>query len=294
MTKKGTRCLFQWELPNVNLTQSERVSFNQNHKRIEDHPKLIMTSNSSHQVEIIGAGWGRTGTASLKAALEILGYPTYHMVENIMRNQTVFWIRCAQGEKVDFNEVFDLPDTKFTATCDLPSAQYWQEQLAQYPNAKVILTVRKPESWFKSASETILTAMPAYPGCHWAVKIGLSFGLPTPRFAEMCQRVVVEQAFGGDLSKEHLLEAFEQHTKDVQASCPPDKLLTFDVAEGWEPLCAFLGKPVPSVPFPRVNNTVEFQVHTNYLKWTGYAAVAGAVLLPVAAAAGAAYLWHRK
>lgn len=249
--------------------------------------KMASISSSNHQVEVIGAGWSRTGTSSLKAPLEILGYPTYHMIENVQRNHTVFWIRVAMGEKVDFNECFDLPDKKYTATCDFPAAQYWQEQLARYPQAKVILTVRDPESWFKSISNTILPLMPAYPSCHWAVRLGLWFGLPTRRFAEMNHRVVVEQAFGGDLSKGHLIEAFEAHTKEVQRTCPAGRLLTFDVAQGWEPLCAFLGKPVPSVPFPNVNNTSDFQMVTLFLKAAGYAGV----LLPMAAAVAVAYCW---
>ena len=99
---------------------------------------------SQFEVQVIGAGWGRTGTASLKKALEILGYPCYHMFEVANHDHSLFWTRVADGEEYDFDEAFNLKAVQFTATVDFPSAPYWKEQLRRYPNAQVILSVRDP------------------------------------------------------------------------------------------------------------------------------------------------------
>lgn len=242
---------------------------------------------SDHKVEVIGAAWGRTGTFSLKAALEILGYPTYHMFENVNHSHCAFWLRVARGDKYDFNECFDLADRKYTATVDFPAAVYWLEQRARYPQAKVILTVRDPERWYSSFSQTILTVISAWEGCHWSVRVGLWLGLPVPGFDEMHDLVVVQQAFGGDLSKDGLIERFKQHIQAVQAEVPADQLLVFNVSQGWEPLCAFLDKPIPSVPFPNCNDVQEFHSKARFIGLAGYLAVALLLALPVVA--GIAY-----
>lgn len=247
---------------------------------------------SNHQVEIIGAGWGRTGTSSLKAALEILGYPTYHMVENFKNKQAKFWTRAAKGEKVDFNECFDLPDVKYTATTDFPSAHFWREQLRQYPDAKVILTVRNADSWYNSCCKTIFNAMPHWPHNTLGMRIGMMLGLPTPNFREMVNLVVHEQALGGSVDEEEIKKRYNAHNEAVIRECPPEKLLVFEAKQGWEPLCKFLGKPIPDQPFPNLNNAEEFQVHLRLLEGAGYTALALAVLLPVAVAY--AVQWRRS
>jgi hypothetical protein len=103
-------------------------------------------------VEVIGAGWGRTGTLTLMTALEILGYnPCYHMVKVIDYQHAPFWTRAYNKQKYDFDEVF--LSNKVRATCDFPSCYFWKEQMTKYPNAKVILTVRNPEKWYQSCME---------------------------------------------------------------------------------------------------------------------------------------------
>jgi hypothetical protein len=135
-------------------------------------------------VEVIGAGWGRTGTSSLKKALEILGYdPTYHMVEVHKNKDCDFWINAYEKKgPLDFEKVFNRPGKKYRANCDVPSATFWEEQLKQYPDAKVILTKRDAEKWYKSCSETILCMTPNYPGCSIGTKVMLLLGLPAPNF----------------------------------------------------------------------------------------------------------------
>ncbi|MEO1029694.1 MAG: sulfotransferase family protein [Pseudomonadota bacterium] len=118
-------------------------------------------------LKVIGAGFGRTGTLSMKAALEQLGYvKTHHMLEVMpSKDQRKHWLAIAQGERVDWDEVFE----GFEASVDFPSSTYYTELLEKYPEAKVILTVRDPDKWYVSASNTIYAIGKAIPG--WARKV---------------------------------------------------------------------------------------------------------------------------
>ena len=110
-------------------------------------------------IKVIGAGLGRTGTLSLKNALEELGFSKcYHMVEVLKKPEYgKYWIAASKGQNVDWNEVFE----GFQSTVDFPSCVYYKEQLAFYPDAKVILTVRDPEKWYESTYNTIYKAGPS-------------------------------------------------------------------------------------------------------------------------------------
>ena len=201
-------------------------------------------------LKVIGAGLGRTGTLTLKTALEQLGLgPCHHMVEVFANpGQMGFWRRAAEGEVLDWEEIFGT----YVSSVDWPSAHFYKELADRYPDARVILSRRDPERWFESMSETILKAMqrmqaedsadPASPG----------------RFAEF---IIARNTFAYDFSKENVLAAFERHTAEVVRSIPPERLLVFEAAQGWEPLCAFLGVPVPQTPFPRTNSREEFWSH---------------------------------
>ncbi len=227
-------------------------------------------------MEVIGAGNGRTGTKTLKTALEILGYdPCYHMVEVMQNNHAKFWIKVADGEEYSFEEVFG--PKKYKASCDFPSAIYWREQLERYPNAKVILTARDPESWYKSCSDTIFRVMPNGPHSSFGVRMAMWV---MGAHHEMLSKVIVRDYFHNDMSKENVLKCYNDHNAKVIAECPKDKLLVFEVAQGWEPLCKFLDKPIPSVPFPRVNDTAEFQRIVFMLEAVGYA-ITVALFLPL-------------
>jgi hypothetical protein len=115
----------------------------------------MSVNKTSDTIEVIGAGFGRTGTCSLKAALEILGYdPCYHMIENHKQKNNFFWIRAYDGESVDFDEVFLRCGKKYKASLDSPASTFWEEQLRQYPNAKVILT--KPNETARNGSNPVL------------------------------------------------------------------------------------------------------------------------------------------
>jgi hypothetical protein len=202
-------------------------------------------------LKVIGAGLGRTGTLTLKAALEQLGLgPCHHMVEVFAHmEQTDFWRRAAEGEGVDWEEIYGA----YPATVDWPSCHFWRQLSERYPDAKMLLTVRDPECWWESMNDTILNV----------IKAGLADPDPgrraAMRFAEL---IIAEQTFGKDFSHDNVIAAFERHNAAVKAAIPPERLLVFEVSQGWGPLCKFLGVPVPDSPFPRVNSREEFFSHT--------------------------------
>jgi hypothetical protein len=199
-------------------------------------------------LDIIGPGFGRTGTNSLKLALETLGFgPCHHMFE-VRDNpeQLPAWQAAARGERVDWDRMFQ----GYRSQADWPGARYWRELARHYPEAKVILTVRDPDAWFDSVQATIVPFLAAR-GQH-----------PSPHvnaIAEMGHEAIVTQVFADRLSdREHATRVFRDHVAEVQATIPPDRLLTFEVRHGWEPLCAFLGRDVPDLPFPKTNSSRQF------------------------------------
>ena len=202
-------------------------------------------------LQVIGAGFGRTGTLSMKAALEQLGYgKCHHMLEVFASDDQIdIWHRISQGETPNWDQVFE----GFGASVDFPSASYWRELAAQYPDVKIILTSRSFESWYESATETIYAVSKEMPA--WTRMI------PKPRkINEMIYGAIWERVFGGQFEdKDAAQRVFEQHEADVKAAFPPDRLLVFHPKEGWEPLCTFLGKPVPDTAFPNVNDRSDFQ-----------------------------------
>ena len=190
-------------------------------------------------LRVIGAGLGRTGTLSLKLALEQLGLgPCYHMVE--VRADPVrleHWNRIAAGEPVDWDEVF----AGFQSTVDWPACNYWRELMARYPDAKVILSLRDPEAWFRSTQATIFSDAVQSEAAPSIVKL-------------------LTDVMGPDLhDRKRCIAAFERHNAAVCAGVPSGRLLVFDPTQGWGPLCAFIGVPVPDAPFPSVNTTEQFR-----------------------------------
>lgn len=210
-------------------------------------------------LKVIGAGFGRTGTLSLKAALEQLGYAKcHHMLEVFTsQKQSHLWKAIGEGAKPDWDEVFD----GFQASVDFPSCIFYRELAEKYPDAKVVLSVRSAESWFKSASETIFAVGKVTPG--WLRLVVPHVG----RIFRMHELLIRDRTFGGKQDDPtHAKAVFERHNAEVKSAIPADRLLVFEAKQGWAPLCAFLGVPVPETPFPNVNDTAEFKGRIRVMK----------------------------
>ncbi len=198
---------------------------------------------------VIGAGFGRTGTLSLREALQRLGLgPCYHMVEVVENpGHAEFWQRAVDGEAVDWEELL----APYRSAVDWPACSFWAELAAHYPKAKVILTVRDPERWFESAWSTI------FPRIARPIAEDDEAG---QRRTRMQRQLIVEQTFAGDIeSRAHVQGVFRRHIETVKRQVPPERLLVYEVRDGWAPLCRFLGLPMPAGPFPHVNATEEFR-----------------------------------
>ena len=199
-------------------------------------------------LKVIGAGLGRTATFSLKFALEHLGFgPCYHMAEVFAgsRRNVPLWLDVVRG-KPDWDAVF----AGFESTTDYPACTYWRELAEHYPRAKVVLTVRDPDSWFDSVSETIFSE-------------GMQGSLAGSPTGDMMQGVIFD-AFGDRVrDREFMTEWFVRRNQAVIDALPPERLLVFSPKDGWEPLCSFLGVAVPAGPFPRVNSRDEISSNSD-------------------------------
>lgn len=197
-------------------------------------------------LDLVGAGFGRTGTRSIKAALEQLGLgPCYHMFE-VYENPShvAVWQRAADGEAVDWDALFD----GYRSAVDWPTCTFWKPLAERYPSAKVLLSVRDPERWYDSVMTTIHRSSTT-PSNDRAREI----------FRRMVASVAWEGIFNGRMDeKAYVLDVLEKHIAEVKRRVPPERLLVYDVKEGWEPLCAFLGIEVPDGPFPRLNDKETF------------------------------------
>ena len=199
-------------------------------------------------LEVIGAGFGRTGTMSLKVALEELGYsPCYHMVELFEHPEHVErWEAAMRGEPVEWEDLF----SGYRASVDWPGAAFYRELMKAYPEAKVLLSVRDPQRWYESTKNTIYATVNPSPEMIAAVG-------PAPR---LNNELIWKRTFGEDFAdRQHAIEVFERHNEEVKRYVPAERLLVYNVKEGWEPLCDLLGVEAPKgKPFPHLNDTEAF------------------------------------
>ncbi len=203
-------------------------------------------------IQVIGAGFGRTGTLSLKFALETLGFDKcYHMMEVMLNDGHVGeWRRAAQQEDVDWHALYE----NYQATVDWPSASFWQKLRLVYPEAKVILTLRDSQQWYTSVMNTIWKLSSK------SLEEGKRRGDDEMvERAKMGHEVIWDGVFGGQMDdRDHVIGCFERHNQEVIDRVPADQLLVCRPGDGWEPLCEFLQKPVPDSDYPRVNSTEDF------------------------------------
>ncbi len=199
-------------------------------------------------LSVIGAGFGRTGTLSLKGALETLGFdPCYHMIEVMHHGFGGIWSDIAHGGTPDWEAVFK----GYRATVDWPACNYYRELADLYPDAKVLLSLRDAGKWYDSCQNTIFRAMRMErPDAPPNLKTQMS----------MARKLVVENTFGGNIDdRAHCISVYNRHNETVRQVIPKDRLLVFQPSDGWEPLCGFLGVRVPDAPYPKVNTTEDFQ-----------------------------------
>jgi hypothetical protein len=192
-------------------------------------------------LQVVGAGCGRTGTNSLKLALErLLGGPCHHMFEVVEHPEQIpTWTDAIEGRPVDWSALL----AGYRAQVDWPGASFWPELHAANPEALVLLSVREPQSWYKSASDTIfLTLGEAHEEGSWLSAVQQLF---RDRFSDRFD------------DRDAMIDAYLRHNDAVRNAVPASQLLEWTAAEGWGPLCERLAVPLPDVPFPWVNTTAE-------------------------------------
>jgi Sulfotransferase domain len=230
-------------------------------------------------LEVIGAGFGRTGTMSLKVALEELGFePCYHMSEVFTHPEHVeLWRAAAQGEPVECEQIFG----GYRATVDWPACTFYGELMENYPDAKVILTVRDPQRWYESAYNTIyrITRTASSP-IFYVASLVMPRAKGVKRARQMIEEIVWERDLEGRFEdREYAIEIFERHNEEVKQSVPAEKLLVYEVKEGWGPLCEFLGVEVPEEPFPHLNDSAVFRGRIRRIRALTVATLALCLLL---------------
>jgi hypothetical protein len=167
------------------------------------------------------------------------------------------WRAIGRGAPADWDEVF----AGYHSVVDWPAAAFWRELAARYPQARLVLTTRDPLRWYDSLRRTVFQQVIDPPwGARRAAYRVLTTVSPNMRaFTDMMDHCVHERLFDGRVAdRQHALAAYERHNAEVQAAFPPGRLLTYEISEGWDPLCQFLGRPVPGVAFPHENSTDDF------------------------------------
>lgn len=211
-------------------------------------------------IKIIGAGFPRTGTTTLKKALETLGYKdTYHFKDLIANPKKLkYWKELENNSNTNFEELFE----GFQATVDFPGYPYYKILLEKYPDAKVILTKREFEGWYESTLKTIWKAGPQTVFAKVVLLSKMIFNSKL-RHTFLCIKFMrnthLKKAFDNNFaSKKKAKEVFYKHIEDVKKHVPENKLLIYDVAEGWDSLCDFLDLPIPEEDFPHLNKKENF------------------------------------
>eukprot|EP00042_Codosiga_hollandica_P021984 m.78952 g.78952 ORF g.78952 m.78952 type:complete len:238 (+) comp50609_c0_seq1:90-803(+) len=206
-------------------------------------------------LKVIGAGQGRTGSLSLKTALEILGFgPSYHMKEMAQKNHAAAWLSVLYGPQPYDRAAIDRILEPYGSGSDHPVSLLFRELREMYPDAKVILTIRDADSWYTSCMNSIHSMT-----YDWGIKIVSMVIPPIAQFNRIAKHYFEVAPFTDFTNKELTIAQFHAANQQVVDSVPRDQLLIYDAKQGWAPLCEFLGVPIPEVPFPHENSTAVFQ-----------------------------------
>jgi hypothetical protein len=217
-------------------------------------------------MKLIGAGFGRSGTMSIKAALDQLGVgPCYHMKIALPRFYHLrFFMRAWREKKVNWKRFF----RRYNSVVDWPTCSFYKEMMDEYPDAKILLNVRDPEKWYDSMYQTIWAIQPAFP--FW--------------FPPVVRKIHDEIIWKGNLEgafedREKTVAVYKEWIEEVKRAVPAEKLLVYEVKEGWKPLCDFLGVPVPDRPFPHINERKSFLRLIRLLKVLNWLVPALAIII---------------
>lgn len=206
-------------------------------------------------LEIIGAGFGRTGTHSVAIALDRLGFGPCYTIDEMGKNPShhEIWQNALEGRPVDWFALLE----NYQSTMEWPAVSFLPELVDRFPEAKVILTIRNPEAWYESAASTIFPALES---------TAQHPNLEIRRKSSLKRKLILERHFSGNYwNKSKTIGAFQTHIRAVKVLVPKDRLLCFNVKEGWPPLCSFLGVDEPSEPFPKGNTQADFMASSP--KW---------------------------
>jgi hypothetical protein len=212
-------------------------------------------------IKIIGAGLPRTGTNTLKQSLEMLGISkTYHMKELIVNPDDLHhWLTLEAGGTPDWDDLYH----GYQASVDFPCYPWYKQHMERYPDAKVIMTVRSFDGWYSSVKSTIWTAGPQTVPEKLVMMLKLLFS-PRLRKVIQCVKLAKRSIFAKHMQgrfedKEFVEQVFNKHMEDVKSYVPAEKLLIYDVRDGWGPLCQFLGVPEPEEELPHLNKRENFK-----------------------------------
>jgi hypothetical protein len=210
-------------------------------------------------MKLIGVGFGRTGTMSLKAAIEELGFPCFHMIDLITgedrERDLPYWSRIANDEPVDWHEVFE----PWEATIDWPACSRWEQIIAAFPDAPVLLNIREFDGWYKSCANTILAVKQA--ALAGELPEDANREGPSPELWETIEKLIWQGDFQGRFDdREWMRRMYDERIETIKRKVPADRLIVWELGkDGWEPIASALGVEVPDTPFPRLHDTNEFR-----------------------------------
>jgi hypothetical protein len=210
-------------------------------------------------MKLIGVGFGRTGTMSLKGAIEELGFPCFHMIDLIMGENRdrdlAYWVKIADGEPVDWHEVFE----PWEATVDWPAASRWREITAAFPDAPVLLNVRDFDGFYESCKNTILAVKQA--AMAGELPDDASREGPKPELWGAIEKLIWQGDFQGRFEdREWTRKMYYDRIEEIKRTIPSDRLIVWELGvDGWEPIADALGVEAPDKPFPRLHDTNEFR-----------------------------------
>ncbi|XP_059093391.1 uncharacterized protein LOC131888530 [Tigriopus californicus] len=261
-----------------------------------------MAQKEPGQILLIGAGLPRTGTSSLKIAFEkLLGGQCYHMTSFIMEGTDFdqkHWTKALRGQtnSQDWIQFFQKRDC--ISCVDFPPAYFFKEIVRAFPDAKVVLSTRNPDTWHESVEESVMRTQRILRSFPASLVVAQKPGMTESLNTAYALSTTPPQGFAHSLfssieaGKSESKRFYDDWISEVKQVVPKGQLLEFEVKQGWEPLCQFLGLPVPDQPFPRANDRQTMAKTINKLRFIGWSMVLGAPLVLGIFVYGGIYLYH--